>query len=72
MSLTVIVAIALFLLLVTAPWTSFFARLGEAIEKIKENLNGGPRPPTHPLMADDSWILTRKRSHPETLPRKRG
>jgi hypothetical protein len=36
-------------------------KLGPAIQDM---LRGGPRPPSHPLPADDSAILNRRRARP--------
>jgi hypothetical protein len=43
-------------------WVFFFSRkIGPAI---RDMLRGGPRPPSHPLPADDSRILNRRRERP--------
>jgi hypothetical protein len=37
----------------------------EAIEAFRNNFpRGGPRPPSHPLPANDGWLLRRKRRNP--------
>jgi hypothetical protein len=54
--LSVPVVVVLFVLAVVLFWGD---KLGPAITDL---LRGGPRPPSHPIPADDSKILNRHRS----------
>ena len=39
----------------------FAKNVRAAAEELGRNIRGGPRPPSHPLPADDSRILNRRR-----------
>ena len=54
------IIVALFLLLV------IFIGRGKLGPAIRDMFRGGPRPPSHPLPANDSEILTRTRRKPAT------
>jgi hypothetical protein len=54
--LSVPVVVALFIVAVVLFWGD---KLGPAIRDL---FRGGPRPPSHPIPADDSTILNRRRS----------
>jgi len=64
------VVIALLLLLLLFP--RFAPQLNEGFREFQIRLQGGPPPPAHPLLSEDSAILNRRRAPAESMPRKRG
>jgi sec-independent protein translocase protein TatA len=63
----VILLVALVMLLVGGRHIATLGRgLGEGIEAFKDALGGGPQSPNHPLPGNDSKILNRRRSRPQS------
>jgi hypothetical protein len=58
--------VTLFAVLLLLAGMIFFRRtLSEALIEALSNFRGGPRPPTHPLPANDGELLTKRARKPK-------
>lgn len=60
-------AIVLFLLGLSLIGGKHLKEIAAQLQQAIDNFRGGGRPPSHPLPANDSRILNRKRAKPQNL-----